>query len=307
MKVSVVIPVFNSSKTIVEVVRRTVDTMKSEKLDYEIVIVDDASTDESWKKVSDLSITNKNIIAIKLLKNVGQHSANLCGFRHCGNDVIITLDDDLQNPPEEIPKLLSLFSQGKDAVYGEFKEKKHLGFIRLIGSKIVGKLNKRIFKVSEEVTLSNFRAISREVIDLICLENHFRPYIPGLVLKHSNNRGNVKVIHNKRREGKSNYSLMKLISLVFDLLFQHSNIPLRFVSVIGFITSLIAFFLGISFIYNSVVSETEVPGWASLAVLISLFSGLLILLISVIGEYLIRILNQVSDSPPYTVTKIINK
>ena len=306
MKISVVIPVFNSEKTINEVIKRTVDTMQSEKLDYEVVLIDDGSRDKSWREISTLAKNNKNIVAIKLLKNFGQHSANLCGFKHCKNEVIVTLDDDLQNPPEEIPKLLSLISQGKDVVYGEFIEKQH-GITRSIGSKIVGKLNKIIFKVQEDVTMSNFRAITREVIDLVCSENHFRPYIPGLILKHSNNRGSIQVLHKKRLRGKSKYSSIKLISLLIDLLFQHSNIPLRVASFIGFIASLLAFILATSFIYNSLVNETEVPGWASLAILLSFFSGILILLISIIGEYMIRILRQVSTSKPYTVEKIINK
>jgi glycosyltransferase involved in cell wall biosynthesis len=306
MKVSVVIPVFNSEKTINEVVQRTINTMNSEKLSYEIVLVDDGSTDESWNKINALATNNENIIAIKLLKNFGQHSANLCGFRHCKHNVIVTIDDDLQNPPEEIPKLLSLVSQGKDLVFGKFKEKQH-GLIRSIGSKVVEKLNKKIFKVKEDVSITNFRAITREVIDLVCSENHFRPYIPGLLLKHSNNRGNIQVIHNKRVGGKSNYSLTKLISLIIDLLFQHSNLPLRFASSIGFVASFLAFILGLSFVYSSFVTETEVPGWASLAVLLSFFSGLLILLISIIGEYLLRILRQTNASKPYTVSKTVNK
>ena len=122
---SIVIPVFNSQATIEEVVVRTVQVMNSEKLSYEVILIDDASSDDSWEKIEALARENKNIIGLQLLKNSGQHSANLCGFRHSKNEIIITIDDDLQNPPEEIPKLVKLINEGKDLVYGEFSSKKH--------------------------------------------------------------------------------------------------------------------------------------------------------------------------------------
>lgn len=306
MTVSVVIPVFNSSKTIEEVVKRVIGVMELEKIIYEILLIDDGSFDDSWIKIKELSKNNLNIISIKLLKNYGQHNANLCGFMHSSNQVIITLDDDLQNPPEEIPKLLQAISQGHDLVYGEFEQKKH-NVLRLLGSRAVQHLNKKIFKIRADVSITNFRAISRDVVDLICQENHFNPYIPGLVLKYSTNIGNVKVLHNEREYGKSNYTFKKLISLVFDLLFHHSHIPLRLVTVIGLFSSFGVFLLGTYILIQATLNGYNAPGWASLAVLISLSSALIIMIVSVVGEYLIRILNQIAGNTSYTVKQIINK
>ena len=303
---SIVIPVFNSQATIEEVVVRTVQVMNSEKLSYEVILVDDASSDDSWEKIEALARENKNIIGLQLLKNSGQHSANLCGFRHSKNEIIITIDDDLQNPPEEIPKLIKLINEGKDLVYGEFSSKKH-NFFRSLGSKVVNYINKNVFDIKTNISFSNFRAIDRKIITHICSENHFKPYIPGLILKYSQNIGGISVQHDERKIGRSNYTLRKLISLVFDLLFQHSTIPLRLASILGLLSSFVVFIFGIYTFYQAVISDVAVPGWASIAILLSLSSGLIILSISVIGEYLIRILNQVSHQDSYKISQKINK
>ena len=193
---SIIIPVFNSEGSIKEVVERIVDVMESEQFSYEIILIDDASEDTSWEKILELGKDNKNIIGLQLLKNSGQHSANLCGFRHSKNEIIITMDDDLQNPPEEIPKLVKLINEGKDLVFGEFASKKH-NLFRSIGSKVINKFNKRIFNIQSEVKLSNFRAVDRAVINLVSSENHFKPYIPGLLLKSSQNIAGVSVHHER--------------------------------------------------------------------------------------------------------------
>jgi glycosyltransferase involved in cell wall biosynthesis len=305
MSLSIIIPVFNSEDTLEEVITRIVKVMNSEDLPYEIILIDDASTDNSWEKVINLAKKNQNIIGLQLLKNSGQHSANLCGFRHSKNDIIITMDDDLQNPPEEIPKLIKLIVEGNDLVYGQFSSKKH-NLFRSIGSKVINKLNKKIFNIKSDVSLSNFRAIDRRIIDLVCVENHFKPYIPGLILKYSQNIGGISVQHDERRIGKSNYTLRKLISLVFDLLFQHSTIPLRITSIIGLLSSFFVFIFGIYTFYRAIAQGVDVPGWASIAILLSLSSGLIILIMSVIGEYLIRILNQVSHQDTYKISRMVN-
>ncbi len=216
------------------------------------------------------------------------------------------MDDDLQNPPEEIPKLVKLINEGKDLVFGEFASKKH-NLFRSIGSKVINKFNKRIFNIQSEVKLSNFRAVDRAVINLVSSENHFKPYIPGLLLKYSQNIAGVSVHHEKRKLGKSNYTFRKLISLVFDLLFQHSTIPLRLASIIGLLSSLFVLIFGVYTLFRSLISGIAIPGWASIAILLSLSSGLIIMIMSVIGEYLIRILNQVSHQDPYIINKKINK
>lgn len=301
--ISVVIPVYNSEKTISEVVNRTISTISSFSEDNEIILVDDGSTDSSWMVMERLS-RDRGIICIKLLKNYGQHCANMCGFRESSKDLVITLDDDLQNPPEEILKLFESLTDEIDIVYGEFKHKKHT-LLRRIGSKLVNRLNKKIFNIKNEVYLSNFRLIRRQVIESLITEVSEKPYIPGLLLKYSSNIKCVEVEHSQRSLGKSNYSFRKLVSLLADLLFQHSRLPLRVVSFFGFFVSFGAFIMGSFFIYNAMESEVAVPGWASLAVLISFFSGVIIFLISIIGEYFVRLLKQSPSA--YVIREIRGK
>ncbi len=301
--ISAVIPVYNSEKTIKEVVHRTLSTISKLSRDTEIILIDDGSTDNSWKELESLS-KNNSVICIKLLKNYGQHCANMCGFNNSTKDLVVTLDDDLQNPPEEITKLYSALSADVDIVYGEYEEKKH-NILRKVGSFIVNKLNKKIFNVRNDVSLSNFRLIRRRVIDNLVLEDSEKPYIPGLLLKYAGNIKCVKVQHSERSLGRSNYNIRKLMSLLADLLFQHSRLPLRIVSIFGFLVSLLAFILGSFFIYNAVQSEIEVPGWASLAVLISFFSGVIIFLMSIIGEYFVRLLKQSPSS--YVISERLGK
>ena len=306
MKISVVIPVFNSEQTISDVTVGVRRALSENNIDHEIILVDDGSKDNSWNVLKDLSTIDTNIITIKLLKNYGQHTANLCGFKFSSGDIIITMDDDLQNPPKEVLKLITKFNEGYDLVYGNFISKKHNLFRRL-GSKFISLLNKKIFESSYELPLSNFRAISRALIDRVISEATISPYIPGLILKYAESISSINVEHSKRTMGKSNYTLYKILTLIFDLIFQHSNIPIRLISLLGIFISLLSFIFGTYLVIDNLfISTNQLPGWASLATLISFLSGTILLSLSIIGEYLIRILKQLPDTSLYITTNVIN-
>lgn len=303
-KYSVVIPVYNSSKIISHTVSKVCKFFKSSGYKFELILVNDGSPDNSWEIISALAKSHKEIIAIDLLKNYGQHHANLCGFRESSGDYVITMDDDLQNPPEEIGKLISTVAQGYDLVLGSFDKKKH-SFIRRIGSAVVGKLNRKVFGVKEKLTLTNFRIISRAVVDRVCRDSSYAPYVPGLVLKYSVSRANVLVHHSERAEGKSNYSWRKILRLVANILFNHSALPLRCGVTLGFFVSGFSLLLGSYFLLNAIFTGTHTPGWASIAVLLSFFNGTLILLLSIIGEYVLRIVRQMGTQSSYEVRSIV--
>lgn len=273
---------------------------------YEIILVNDGSEDDSWSVISELARTLPDVLAINLLRNYGQHCANLCGFREARGAYIITMDDDLQNPPEEIAKLMQAASQGYDLVIGRFDSKKH-SLIRRLGSRVVGCLNRAAFGVKEHLVLSNFRIIRRDVIDRVCHDMSVTPYVPGLLLKYSAHRSNVPVRHLARAEGKSNYTMRKLLNLVANVLFNHSTMPLRYGAAFGFVVSAISFFLGLFYLLRTMLLGTSVPGWATLVVLMSLFNGVLVLLLSVIGEYLIRVLRELGPARSYEVTHLVRQ
>nr|WP_321258811.1 glycosyltransferase family 2 protein [uncultured Pseudodesulfovibrio sp.] len=305
-KFSVVIPVYNSAKVVSLTVERVRAFFLKHDFSFEIILVNDGSPDSSWDVISELAQKHEEVIAINLLKNYGQHNANLCGFRASCGDYLITMDDDLQNPPEEIIKLIETIEQGYDLVIGKFEKKEHSLF-RSLGSKTIGHIIRKVFRVKDNLILSNFRIIRRDVVDRVCEDTSVTPYIPGLVLLYSVNRCNVLVKHNAREYGTSNYNLVKLARLVMTILFSHSTIPLRYAAGFGFIASIIIFCLGLFYLINAISSGSGVPGWPTLIVLLSFFSTITITLLSIIGEYIIRLLRETHSSQSYIITKIVGK
>lgn len=301
---SVVIPVFNSSKIVSDTVSSVRSFFIKHGHSFEVILVNDGSKDDSWSVISQLAKEYDEVKAINLLKNYGQHSANLCGFREAAGDYVITMDDDLQNPPDEIAKLIDASLEGYDLIIGKFESKQHSSF-RRVGSRFVGWLNRKVFEVEDDLVLSNFRMIRRDVVDRVCKESSVSPYIPGLVLKHSSNRSNVLVKHSARAVGESNYTLRKILRLVFTILFNHSTIPLRYSAGFGFVVSGASFALGIFYLLSALFEGAAVPGWATLVVLISFFNGILILLLSIIGEYIVRALRETSNHGSYEVAEVV--
>lgn len=301
---SVVIPVYNSDKIVDRTVASIRDFFLGCGLQFEIILVNDGSPDSSWTVISGLAQQYREVVAIDLLKNYGQHQANLCGFRESKGDFVITMDDDLQNPPSEIGSLINKAQEGYDLVLGRFETKQH-SIVRRFGSRVVGWLNRKVFEVKDDLVLSNFRIIRRDVVDRVCQDRSFAPYIPGLVLKYSARRCNVLVKHLPRAEGKSNYTWRKILRLVANLLFNHSSIPLRYGAAFGFMVAGGSFLLSLYFLLAAMIKGTHAPGWASLVVLLSFFNGVLILLLSVIGEYLIRILREINTQRSYEVREVV--
>ncbi|MGH7971073.1 MAG: glycosyltransferase family 2 protein, partial [Limisphaerales bacterium] len=250
MRFSVIIPVYNSASVIAQTVTRVRDFFVSNALEHEIILVNDGSQDGSWNIISELARKVPNVAGINLLKNYGQHNANLCGFRAANGDYVVTMDDDLQNPPEELGKLIKAAGQGYDLVIGRFDSKQH-PLIRRLGSRAVGWLNRTAFEVKENLVLSNFRIIRRDVVERVCRDTSVAPYVPGLLLKYSARRCNVPVRHLPRANGKSNYTMRKLLKLVATLVFNHSTIPLRYGAVFGFTVSGLSFSLGLFYLVRT--------------------------------------------------------
>ena len=299
-KFSIIIPVFNSEKIVEQTVRETIIALKSYNLNFELILINDGRTDNSWKVIKNLAYEFNNIKSINLLKNYGQHTAVFCGIQHTIGDYVITMDDDLQNPPLEIIKLIEKINEGYDLVFAKFLEKKHSLF-RKFGSAVIKILNEKIFDKPKEITLTNFRIFTKSVADRVSNYKTFYPYIPGLLILFSSAIANVETDHQSRKIGKSNYSLFKILKLVSRLLFNYSSYPLKLLTILGFSISLISFFLGLFYSFRSLLIGSSVPGWTTTVVLLSFFNGFLILMIGVLGEYLTRILNQLSIKHSYQI------
>lgn len=300
---SVVIPVYNSEEIVGLTIDRTCAFFEGNKLKYEIVLVNDGSKDKSWEIIAEKARTLPHVRAFNLLKNYGQHNANMCGFKETCGDFVITMDDDLQNPPEEILKLIEKIGEGYDLVIGRFNQKQHAGY-RKVGSKLIGMVNRKIFYTPEGIVLTNFRIISRYVVDKVCSYKTGYPYVPGLVLLFSKDIANVYVDHHPRHSGESNYNTMKILKLVSTILFNYSSYPLKLVAGLGIVIALLSMLLGLFFVVNALVTGTSVPGWTTVVVLLSMFNGVSILITSMVGEYVVRLLNQSSSSESFHVKDI---
>ena len=304
-KYSVLIPVYKSDTILNKTIFETTKELQSQNLNYEIILINDGSPDNSWNVISEIQKVFPNIKAINLLKNYGQHTAVFCGLKYASGDFLITMDDDLQNPPEEIIKLINKIEEGYDLVFAKFLGKKHASY-RKIGSRIVGYINRKIFNYPKDITLTNFRIFTREVADRVVNYKTNYPYIPGLLLMFSSKIGNVYTEHAKREVGQSNYTIRKIIRLVSRLLINYSSLPLVLLSYIGIGTAVVGFLVAIWVIVKAFLFGTSVEGWASLMVLTSFFSGLLVLMIGIIGVYVSRILKQISNPQSYEVKEVLN-
>ncbi|MCW2844207.1 MAG: glycosyltransferase [Nocardioides sp.] len=298
---SVVIPVYNSERLVGTTVDRVVEFFTEHGLDHEVILVNDGSTDGSWEVIADKARTVPQVIALDLLKNYGQHHANLAGLREATGDYVITMDDDLQNPPDQALLLIDEAMTGKDVVFGDFQQKQASGYRRL-GSKMIGVMNRRIFGQPPGLVVSNYRILRRDVVDRICASRTAHPYITGQALLYSRKPGNVPVRHDPRPVGKSNYSLVRILRLVLTILFSYSSYPLRLAALVGAAISAVSFLLGAFYLVLGVLGKTDVQGWTTTVVLLSIFNGFTIALLSMLGEYVVRTLNAVSSQDSYHVT-----
>ena len=302
---SVIIPVFNSEALVAETIRRTVAFFETRRWTYEIILVNDGSTDQSWPILESAALSNPHVVVVDMLRNYGQHTAVYAGFHHAKGDYVITLDDDLQNPPEEIVHLVEKIQEGYDVVYGQFRTKQHAGYRRL-GSRLIQAVNQRIFRQPPDLVATNFRILDRELVQRICDYRTPFPYITGLSLMFSAKRANVLVDHHSRSVGKSNYSLVRILTLVMRILFSYSTFPLHCVSLFGFAVALLSFIAGIFVFIRALLVRSEVAGWASLVIILSFLIGMNIAISSMVGEYVIRLVKQHSQRSSYHLRRIIN-
>jgi glycosyltransferase involved in cell wall biosynthesis len=302
---SVVVPVYNSEKTLEELFLRLRDVFTSMEKSFEVVFVHDSGPDRSFEVLRELkSKFPDEVLAIDLFRNYGQQNAIMCGFNYCSGNYVITIDDDLQNPPEEIPKLFAKLNEGYDAVFGLYLNKQHKSYKNL-GSKLIRKLNHKIFALKSNLNFSSYRLIKGDVVDLIKKQRTPFPYISGMILSVTNKIANENIEHHQRKFGSSNYNLKKLISLSFNLLINYSSLPLKFAGYFGLAISILGFLIGAFFFIQQIIKDSAPAGWTSLIVLTSLFNSVIFVILFIIGEYLSRILREIAKSDQYTVREIL--
>jgi len=303
---SVIIPVYNSAKIVSLVIARTIAFFEKQGWSYEIILVNDGSRDNSWQVIAAQAAQLPHVIAINLLRNYGQHNAVFCGIAQSRGEYVITIDDDLQNPPEEIIHLVNQMQAGNhDVVFGRFRQKQHsLG--RRVGSGLIRMINNNVFYCPADIVPSNFRLMHRAVIDRMMGYTTAYPYTTGLALMFAQSIGNVWVEHRERHEGKSNYNLVRILSLVLRILFNYSVWPLRLVTVTGFIISFVSFFIGIVLVVRKLLDNIQIEGWTGIMVMLAILNGLIILMLGMLGEYTVRILQQMNSKETYHIKDIVS-
>ena len=299
---SIVIPVYNSEKSLENLCNRIHKVFNLRKEFYEIVLVDDCSKDNSWYVMNSLRKYNSNIKIVQLMSNFGQHNAILCGLNYISGKYVITMDDDLQNPPEEIPKLIDEIKKGYDAVIGALEIKQDT-MIKNTASAAMRFLMRKIFNMPADLKFSSFRIMTCEIANEVKNFKTPYPFIGGMIFSLTQNITNVKVKHEKRKYGTSTYNYGKLINLAFNLIINYTSLPLKMLTFIGILVSILSFSLGLFFIIQKLVYQIAVPGWTTVVVLISFFNGLLLLTIAIMGEYLSRIIGEVSGRRQYVVRR----
>ncbi len=300
---SLVIPVYGSEPVLPELVRRLqamFDQQGRPSGDYELILVCDCSPDRSWAVIRSLAKQYPWVRGILLRMNAGQHNALMAGFSKARGRVIVTMDDDLQHAPEDIPLLLAELAQGRDMVYARFKSRKHAGW-KVAGSRLNDLVAGYLMNKPKGLYLSPFRAMTADIRDDILRYQGPYVYVDGLILSVTRNIGTVDVDHHERYAGDSGYSLRKSISLWLKMATNFSIVPLRITSFVGLCFAGVGFLLALVLIIQKLTLDRMPIGWSSLIVTVLIVGGVQLLALGMLGEYLGRVLLILNSRPQYVV------
>ena len=306
-KISFVIPCYHSAQTVGNVVRDIVDTVLARsEFQYEIILVNDNPPDDTWRVICEMCRNNPNIHGICFTKNFGQHAALMAGYRKVTGDIVVSLDDDGQNPPQEMFKLIDALNEKTDLVYAKYIQKKRSLF-RNFGSKVNDWMVQWLLNKPKELYLASYYAAKRFIIDeMVKCENPF-PYIDGLALRSTSEYINVDIVHKERMAGNSGYSIAKLIGLWMNGLTSFSVKPLRIATFSGFCISLFGLVLAIIIIIQKLILKDAVSaGLPSIMTVVLILDGAIMIMLGLVGEYVGRIYVTMNKSPQYVIKDEVN-
>jgi len=303
VKVSIVIPVYNSETTIGPLVDKLVSEL-TPMFETEIILVNDNSKDRSDKVCCAIYEQHRNIVKYyQLARNVGEHNAVMAGLNQMTGDYAVIMDDDFQNPVSEVIKLINFARDNEyDVVYTWYEKKQH-SFFRNMGSAFNNRVANIMLKKPKDLYLSSFKIINRFLVNEITKYDLPYPYIDGLILRTTSNIGKIQVAHEKRSTGHSNYTLVKLVRLWMNMFTNFSVLPLRIAIIIGFLFALLGVALGIYTVIERINNPGIPLGYSALMVAISVFSGIQLMAIGMLGEYLGRMFLSQNKKPQYSIRK----
>ena len=305
MKISVVSPVYFGEQLVDELVSRLDNSLRQLSDDYEIILVEDGSPDNSWESIAKACSINSKVKGIKLSRNFGQHYAISCGLEYANGDWIVVMDCDLQDRPEEIGKLLEKALTGYDIVFAQRVDRQDT-FLKRMSSLAFYKVFSYLTDTNQDPSVANFGIYSKKVINAVLSMQDTIRYFPTLVQWVGFNSTKIKVEHNARLDGHSSYSWKKLLTLAAKNIIAFSNKPLVIFVKLGMFISFLSFISGLIYLYKYFTGQIEVLGFTSIIITINFLAGLIILIIGVVGIYLARTFEQVKGRPRHIVEKEIN-
>ena len=303
--ISFIIPCYCSQDTLETVVCEITDTMSQlSAYQYEVILVNDCSPDQTFAVITSLAKRYCNITGIDLAKNFGQHAALMAGFRQARGEIIICLDDDGQTPADEAGKLLEKIEQGYDVVYASYKNKRHSGF-RNWGSRINSRMTEIMLDKPRDLSITSYFAMRRYVMDELLRYEQCYPYVMGLVLRSTRNNCNVPVQHRARETGRSGYTVAKLLGLWMNGFTSFSVKPLRMATYLGAMVAGCGFLYLLYIIFRFFADRAAPAGWSSTMAVLLLLGGVILLVLGLVGEYVGRIFMCTNATPQYVIRSMI--
>ena len=306
MLISLIVPCYNEEEAMPlfyqEAARVAAQMEKSHGAEFEIIFVDDGSKDRSYQIMEELRQKDPRVKIIQMARNFGQHPALLCGFAHAKGEFIVTMDDDLQHQPEELPKMINVMNERDDVdvIIASYEGRKH-NLIRKLGTKLSVWATSKMLGKDPNLQITSYRLIRRFLVEAMLKTNTYLPQIGNLLVLSSNRIINVPVQHAARAYGKSGYSFRRLVKdLIYDIT-AHTAFPLLMVRNIGIASFLVSLCLAIYYLVRYFMFGISVEGWTSLMLVMLAFFGLTLLSIGIIGIYLMNILNEAKKMPHYVI------
>jgi len=296
---SIVVPVYRGEATVAELCRRLAAVFEARGDSFEIILVDDGSSDGSWERITEIAARDDRVVGLRLTRNFGQHNATVCGFGHANGEMVLTVDEDLQFPPEEIGKLIDRAKHdGADVVYGVPERRRHSWWRRL-GSRVVMIIPRLVMKVRFDI--SSFRLIRGPIAAEVAGAQRHDIVIDVMISWITDRISAVHVQQLESTARKSSYTPFKLLQVLFNILYNYTVLPLRFSIMIGGLLSLISIVLAAYFIYVRITQDVGVPGFSALIVSVLFSTGVILLAIGMMSEYLAHTFLHVIRKPQFIV------
>lgn len=304
-KISIIVPIYNSSGFMNNLLEAIDAERKNSNWNLELVLVDDGSKDKSYEKIIELSKTYSYIKGIKLSRNFGHQIAVKTGLSHCTGDYIAIIDDDLQDPPALLPGFFKYLDDGYDVAYGVRKKRKE-SFIKKLSYNSFYRILKRLSDTDIPLDSGDFCVMKKQVVDSMLTLQEKNPFLRGIRAWVGFEQIGVEYERAARIDGESGYTFKKLMKIALDGIFSFSSVPIRVITILGVLGLVFATVYSVLVIYESLVHGIQVKGFATLAIIISFFSSLILICLGIIGEYIVRIYDEVRNRPYTVIEKTIN-